>query len=75
VSEKKVLRKIFAPKVEDVTKERKNLHNVNFLNLYVPRNIVWLHNKEEWSKCDIWHMMAYVGEARNAYRISIRILK
>jgi len=41
-----VLRKIFGPKLEEVTKERKNLRNVDFRNLCVPQNIVWLPNKE-----------------------------
>jgi hypothetical protein len=34
--------------VEELAKERRNLHNVDFFNLHVPQNIVWLPNKEEW---------------------------
>jgi len=40
--ENRVLRKIFGPKRDEVTKEWRNLHNEEFNDLYSLPNIVWV---------------------------------
>ena len=35
-----VLRKIFGPKMEEVTGDRRKVHNVEFNDVYSPRNII-----------------------------------
>jgi hypothetical protein len=47
VFENRVLRRIFGPKKEEVTGERRKLHNEELNDLYFSPNIVRVKNREE----------------------------
>jgi hypothetical protein len=47
VSENRVLRRIFGPKREEVTREWRKLHNEELNNLYSSLNIFGRSNREE----------------------------
>jgi len=47
VFEKRVLRRIFGPKWDEVTGEWRKLHNEELDDLYSSPNTFWLQNREE----------------------------
>jgi len=64
VFENKVLRRIFGPKRDEVTKEWRTLHNEEFNDLYSSPNIVRVikSRKMRWTG-----HVAYMGERRGIY--------
>ena len=47
VYENKVLRRIFGPKRDGVTREWKTLHNMELDDFYSLQNMFWLQNRDE----------------------------
>jgi hypothetical protein len=68
VFENRVLRRIFGPKRDEVTGERRRLHNEELNDLYSSPNIIQVikSTKMRWA----WHV-ARMGENRGAYRILV----
>jgi hypothetical protein len=64
--ENRVLRRIFGPKRDEVTKEWRKLHNVELHNLYSSPDIIRqiLSRRMRWSG-----HVARMGEGRNVYRV------
>jgi hypothetical protein len=68
VFENRVLRRIFGPRRDDVTGDRKKLHNEELHNLYSPPNIIRFIK----SRMMRWAgHVAQMGETRNAYKILV----
>jgi hypothetical protein len=68
VFENRVLRRIFGPKRDDVTRDWRKLHNEELHNLYSSPNIIRMikSRKIRWAG-----HVARMGETRNAYRILV----
>jgi hypothetical protein len=62
VFEKRVLRRIFGPKMEEVAGGWRRLHNEELHNLYASPNIIRVIKQ----RCVKWHA-AQMGEMRNTY--------
>jgi hypothetical protein len=62
VFENRVLRRIFGPKRDEVTGERRKLHNEELHNLYSSSNRIIKSRRMKW---------AGQGETRNAHRIFV----
>jgi hypothetical protein len=61
--ENRVLRRIFGPKLDEVTIEWRKLHNEKLNDLYPSRNIVWVMKKRRrrW----VGHVVCMGGEKRH----------
>jgi hypothetical protein len=68
VFENRVLRRIFGPKMDEVTGGWRKLHNVDLHNLYTSPSIIRMmkSRRMKWA----WHV-ARMGEKRNAYKILV----
>jgi hypothetical protein len=67
VFENRVLRRIFGPKRDEVTGERRKLHNREIHNLNAPDIIRQIKSKRmRWAG-----HVARVGEGRNVYRVLV----
>jgi hypothetical protein len=68
VFENRVLRRIFGPKKDEVTGERRTLHNKEFRDLYSSPSIIRIikSRRTRWA-CHV----ARMGEKRNAYRLLV----
>jgi hypothetical protein len=68
VFENRVLRRIFGPKMEEVTEEWRRLHNKELYALYSSPNIIWVikSRRLRW----VGHV-ARMGERRGAYRVLV----
>jgi len=68
VFENRVLRRIFGPRRDEVTKEWRRLHNKELNDLYSSPNIVWVikSRRMRW----VGHV-ARMGEERGVYRILV----
>jgi hypothetical protein len=68
VFENRVLRRIFGPKRDEVTGDRRKLHNKELHNLYSSLNIIRMikSRRMRWAG----HVVR-MGETRNAYRILV----
>jgi hypothetical protein len=65
VSENRVLRRIFGPKRDDITRERRKLHNEELQILYSSPNIIrQIKSRRMWAG-----HVGPVGEERNVYRV------
>jgi hypothetical protein len=65
VFENRVLRRIFGPKRDEVTGERRNLHSRELHNLYSSPDIMQIKSRRmRWAGC-----VAHMGEGRKAYRV------
>jgi hypothetical protein len=68
VFENRVLRRIFGPKRDEVTGERRKMHNGELHNLYSSPDII----RQIKSRRMRWAgHVARVGEGRNAYRVLV----
>jgi hypothetical protein len=65
VYEKWVLRRIFGPKRDDVTKEWRKLHNEELNDLYYSTNVIWVikSRRMRWAE-----HVAHTGESIGVYR-------
>jgi len=72
VLENKVLRRIFGPKWDMVTKDWRKLHNKECNDLYFSPNIFWVikSRRMRWAGC-----VAHMGERRGVYSVWWRNLK
>jgi hypothetical protein len=63
-----VLRRIFGPKMDEVTGERRKLHNKEFHELYSSASIIKIikSRRMRWAG-----HVARMGEKRNAYRLLV----
>jgi hypothetical protein len=68
VFEKRVLRRIFEPKKDEVTGEWKKLHNEELNDLYALPDFMWVF-KTTMERA--WHR-ASMGERRDGYRVLVR---
>jgi len=70
VFENRVLRRIFAPKRDEVTGEWRKLHNEKLCDIYSSPNIVRVikSRRMRW----VWHV-ALMGERRGVYRVLMGI--
>jgi len=68
VFENMVLRRIFGPRRDEVTGERRRLHNEELNDLYSSPNIVWVikPRRMRWAE-----HVAHMGEERGAYRVLV----
>jgi len=68
VFENRVLRRIFGPKRDEITKERRKLHNEELNDLYSSPNIVWVIKSRimRWTGHE-----ARMGERRGIYRVLV----
>jgi len=68
VFENRVLRRIFGPKRNEVTREWRKLHNEDLNDLYSSPNIVWLikSRRIRWAE-----YVAHQGERRDVYRVLV----
>jgi hypothetical protein len=66
--EKRVLRRIFGPKKDEVTGEWRKLHNDELHDLYSSQNIIRIikSRRMRWAG-----HVARMGEKRNAYRLLV----
>jgi hypothetical protein len=66
--EKRVLRRIFWPKRDKVTREWRKLHNDELNDLYFSPSIFWVIKSKR-----IWWAghVAHIGERRDVYRILV----
>ena len=60
-----MLRRIFGPKRDEVTGERRKLHNEEFNDLYSSPNIVWVIKSRRMRQAG---HIAYMGERTGLYR-------
>jgi len=68
VSESRVLRRIFGPKRDEVTREWRKLHNEELNDLYSSPNIVW---EIEWRRIrQVGHVVC-IGVRRGIYRVVV----
>jgi hypothetical protein len=68
VFENRVLRRIFGPKRDEVTRERRKLHNEELRDLYSSPSIIRIIK----SRSIRWAgHVARMGEKRNAYRLLV----
>jgi len=68
VFEKRVLRRIFGPKRDDVTGEWRKLHNEEFNDLYSSPNIVWVIKSRRMRRAGY---VARMVEGRGVYRVLV----
>jgi hypothetical protein len=68
VFENRVLRRIFGPKGDEVTGERRKLHSGELHNLYSSPDIIWQikSRRMRWAG-----HVAHMGEGRNVYRVLV----
>ena len=67
VFENRVLRRMFEPKRDEITREWGKLHNEMFRDLYSSPNIVRvIKSRMRWAK-----LVARLGESRGAYRVLV----
>jgi hypothetical protein len=66
VFEKRVLRRIFGPKRDEVTGEWRKLHNEELRDLYSSSSIIIKSRRMRWEG-----HLARMGEKRNAYRLLV----
>jgi hypothetical protein len=68
VFENRVLRRIFGPRRDRATGERRRLHNEELNDLYSSQNIIQVikSRRMRWAGC-----VAHMGEGRGAYRILV----
>jgi hypothetical protein len=68
VFENRVLRRIFGPKRDEVTRERRKLHNEGLNNLYCSPNIVQVikSRRMRWVR-----HVARMGKGRGVYRVLV----
>jgi hypothetical protein len=68
VFENRVLRRIFGPRMDEVTGDWRKLHNEELRNLYSSPNIIRMikSRRIRWAG-----HLARMGETRNAYRILV----
>jgi len=68
VFENRVLRKIFGPRRDEVTREWRRLHNEELNDLYSSPNIVWVIKlrRMRWAG-----HVAHMGEGRGVYRVLV----
>jgi len=66
VFENRMLRRIFGPKRDEVTREWIRLHNKGLYNLY-SRNIIRVIKSRRWAG-----HVARIGDTRGAYRVLVR---
>jgi hypothetical protein len=72
VFENKVLRRIYGSKRDEVTGERRKLHNQNLNDLYCTPNTVRVIK----SRIEGWAgLVVRIGKTRGVYRVGIRIPK
>jgi hypothetical protein len=64
VFENRVVRRIFGPKMDDVTGEWRKLHNGEFNDLYTSPNVVWVINSR---RMRLAGHVACMGERRGTY--------
>ena len=71
VSGNRALRRIFGPKRDDVTGERRKLHNEELYDLYFSPNIIHVVKSRimGWMGC-----VACMGDRRGAYRLLLLLL-
>ena len=69
VFENMVLRRIFGPRRDDVTREWRRLHNEELNGLYSSPNIVWMI---KWRRMRCAGHVARMGEERGVYRVLVR---
>ena len=68
VSEKRVLRRIFGPKRDEITREWRKLHNEELYDLYCSLNIVWVIKSRRMGWAE---HVASMGERGSVYRILV----
>ena len=68
VCESRVLRRIFGPKRNEVTREWRKLHNEELNDLYSSPNIVW---EIKWRRMRQVGHVVYIGVRRNVYRVVV----
>jgi hypothetical protein len=68
----RVLRKIFGPKRDEVTGERRKLHSEELRDLYSSPSIIRIIKSRRMRWAD---RVAHMGEKRNAYRLLVENLK
>ena len=62
--ENRVLRRIFGPKWDEVTRELRKLHNEELNDLYCSPNIICVVKSRRWAA-----QVACMGERRGLYRV------
>jgi hypothetical protein len=68
VCENRVLRRIFGPKRDEITKEWKKLHNEELNDLYCSPNIVWVIKSKRMRSA---RHVARMGDRRGVFRILV----
>jgi hypothetical protein len=68
VFDNRVLRRIFAPKRDEVTEEWRKLHNEELHDLYSSQSIIRIIKSRRMRWAD---HVARIGEKRNAYRLLV----
>jgi len=68
VCESRVLRRIFGPKRNEVTREWRKLHNEELNDLYSSPNIVW---EIKWRRMRQVGHVVYIGVRRSVYRVVV----
>jgi len=68
VLENRVLRRIFGPKRDKVTREWRTLHNEEFNDLYSSPNFVWMIKSR---RMRLVGHVAHMGERRGIYRVVV----
>ena len=63
-----MMRRIFGPKGDEVTKEWRKLHNEKLNDLYCSPNIVWVI---KWRRMSWTGHVARMGERRGLYRVLV----
>ena len=70
--ENRVLRRIYGPKVDEVTREWRKLHNEELSDLYSSPNIIRVMTSGRMRRAG---HVARVGEGRGVYRVLLGILE
>jgi hypothetical protein len=66
VFDNRVLRKVFGPKMDEITREWRKLFNEEFYDLYCLPNIIWLIKSRRMRWVD--HVV-FIGQRRGTYRV------
>jgi len=72
VSENRVLRSVFGPKRDEVTGERRKLHNEELSDQYCSPNIIWVI---KWRRMRWAGHVACMGERIGAYGVLVGMLE